>query len=88
MGTEPYPSIFPLHFGGFVLNHTRIWWASGLHGKLPLKPSLLAVNASPLRLLPSLLHRTFVCEAADRRLPMGPSRSERGRGVLMYKDGN
>jgi hypothetical protein len=34
------------------------------------------------RLLPSLLHQTFVCEAAERRLPMGPSRSERGRGVV------
>ena len=41
---KPYPSRFPLHLGGFVVNHTGIWWASGLHGKLSLKPSLLSVR--------------------------------------------
>ena len=29
---EPYPTIFPLDLGGFVHIHTRLLWASGLHG--------------------------------------------------------
>ena len=34
---EPYSTIFPLHLGEFVLIYSRIWWASGLPGNLPLK---------------------------------------------------
>lgn len=51
-------------------------------------PYYLAANESySAPPLPSRLHQTFVCEAADRRLRMGPSRSERGRGAVMCKDG-
>ena len=34
---KPYPTRFPLHLGGFVLIHIRIWWVSGLLGNPPLK---------------------------------------------------
>ena len=33
---KPYPTRSPLHLGGFVLIHTRTWWASGLHGNTPV----------------------------------------------------
>ena len=31
------PTTFPLHLDGFVLIHTRICWASNLHGNSPLE---------------------------------------------------
>jgi hypothetical protein len=34
---EPYPTIFPLHLGGFVIMHTKICRARGLHGNSPLE---------------------------------------------------
>jgi hypothetical protein len=34
-----YPSIFPLHLGGFVPICTRMWWATSLHGNSPLAPT-------------------------------------------------
>ena len=33
---KPYPTRFPLYLNKFVLIHTRIRWASGLHGNSPL----------------------------------------------------
>ena len=36
LGTcKPYPTIFPLHLGKFVLYYTKIWWVSGLHKNSP-----------------------------------------------------
>ena len=32
---ESYHTKLPLHLGGCIHIHTRIWWASGLHGNSP-----------------------------------------------------
>jgi len=37
--TDPTPPYSLYILGGFVLTHTRIWWASGLHGNRPLPAS-------------------------------------------------
>jgi hypothetical protein len=39
---ELYPTRIPLHLSGCVLIHIRIWWASGLHGNSPNKPTFAA----------------------------------------------
>ena len=41
---EPYPIRFPLHLDRFVLTHTKIWWANGLHGSSPQAPTLATTS--------------------------------------------
>jgi hypothetical protein len=77
-----------IHLGRFVLIHTRIWWASGLHGtqsKLKwvherhVKPPLstfacrLSVVTWMTNTSPSAMKRHKATEHADSKLP--PSHS-------------